>query len=434
MPELLVSTAEILANLPKPKQMKLDVNNLVVDPNIQIRFQPGESTFGFRTEFGDSSDTAQLESDIFVAGRILVPLVISRETLEGADGKPVHKDTVVRGNGRTKCGQRIKARKDCPRDLFDALTKTECTVYEGLTKEQILALVDDQSSTKTYTAVDVVNVLWKEAFNGTDWKRICLAHAKLIAESYLNTTAAREKLAGLYRCSTPAEQLDYINTWMSGSIRQSVILASTLGARVRKAFLLQTAKDNNLIEKVKQADGTFKYGEMPEFNAKSKELTTKGSKQNRLLTLSKIKEECISAKTPWDVPDSVFHAKIEEYILEDKGETVKNSIDRPTVIASRNMSSQARATVSKAYCNRFAGDAIDNLQVLDAEAFRLESFRDYFVKVLNNPGINSPDVAAVVAAFVKCSDVEQLSKMMEPFLTPKTTVETASAPAEVAKA
>lgn len=412
-----MNNAEILKTLPKPKNGKVDVSDLITDPKIQIRFQAGESTFGFQTNFDDTS-VNDLKVSIAEVGRIIVPLTIWKRP---GKTEGTHELVILQGNRRSKAGRELKADPNIQKLVHDALSKTDALIYEGLTEQQALALVDDQSSVNRYKRVDVVNVVWKMMYHQTDYKEIGLAHARLIGEVYLdNNTQAKANLVKLNEAKTRTEQLQIVGTWLRGSLDQGIMDANYLGDRVRKAFLLSVAYEDGLVKEDM---------EKPEFNPKARQMNGDvKTKQTRIAILKKIKKDMedarkikqekkeeIVASDNWDDRSSQFHQKIEEFIAEDKGEKAKTESNRPTALQLTKLRDAAKSTAVKAGYDVGAGNKLDAMEMIDSEAYRCEKIMESIAKIL--PAINNPDVATVLAFVLKSGNDAEFVLQMKQYIS-----------------
>lgn len=416
--------SDTLVGLPKPKFTHLPCKLLKVDPNIQIRFQTGESTFGFKVPFGDTKLNA-LVNRIREIGRVTKALEVWKRGDEY---------TVLCGNQRTLASNILLNDPNTSKELRAELLKLPCFVYEGLTMEQARTIVDDQSSIEDFTAVDVVNMVWKRMKTQWDYRVIGLDHVGIIAKHYLGTAQAKLKLAEVRNVphgpDARAIQLRIVATWLRGSLHQTIMLANLMGERVRKAFLFTIAKENNLIK-----DDM----EKPEFNPKTKSaipagyemLKTDGfgekTEPTRLAMLSKMKSILESQKKDWDtegegVDDpnrSDFHKLIDLFIQEDGKEKTKEKENRPTAKALADMSQSNQSEAFKLAYKRASGDEIaaDVLVAADTKAFRCTTVMDAIEgEILPKVKPEYAIVAEVLAAVCKSNNRGEVMKSLAKFI------------------
>lgn len=392
----LLSVVDLLKSLPKPSLKKIKTEELTLDPNIQIRFSPGENTFGFTTDFGDHA-IQKLKRAIIDAGRILVPLVVWKKPV----GESKFTYVVLQGNQRTKAAKALLADEETPKGVVDALKTLECNVYEDITKDQALALVDDQSSVEGYKKVDFVNLAWKFAATGMDYKEIGLATARLYADYVGRSAAALAKLKEINECKTRSEQLAIVGVWMRGGLDQGILDARHLGVRVREAFLLTVADEDNLItEGMKKAS----------FNPKTRQLDPETMKKNtRIGILVRMKKE----DPKWEEEGSPFNKMIDQFIAEDAGAVEKENATRPSANACLKLRDASKSVAMKtAYANA-AGHKVESTEQIDNEAYRAEAIMNELAKIVNN--VKNADVAATIAIILRSSNAVELTAQFQKY-------------------
>lgn len=395
-----VSVVELLKTLPKPKLQQVDPKSLVMDPSIQIRFNPGDEAFGFKTNFGDHA-VRKLMTAIISAGRILVPLVGWERPKVIGEGTEI---VVLRGNQRTRAVLALLDDPETPKGVIDAISKIPMEVYKNLTRDQALALVDDQSDLEPYKRVDFVNLVWKYQATGMEYKEIGLATARMYAHYVGNSTAALGKLKEINECKTRSAQLDIVANWMRGALDQGIMLAKLLGQRVRKAFLLTVAGEDGLI-----TEGM----EKAEFNAKGRSQDSSTGKTNpRLQILKKLKE-----KDPegWDKDGSEFHKMIDEFVKEDAGQKERDVISRPTAAGCKKLQEGSKSTAFKVAYGNAAGDKNPNSETIDNEMYRLESIFIELDKTIL-PRLKNTEVASAVAFILKSGNATELLAQFEKWM------------------
>lgn len=364
-----------LKHLPKPKRdQMIPLEQLKSDPQIQIRFTPGENTFGFQTSF-NSTYTEGLKARIIEEGCVLVPLTVWK-TAEG-------EYTVIRGNTRLKVCRELINDPTTPQGVMAAIKKLKCDVYEGITRQDALALVNDQDQQR-YNKADFVNLCWKLASAGWPFYEIALQYTDMYAE-YVGTVQAKNKLAEFRTMTNHAAKLEFVKTWARGALDQGILLSQKLGLRVQKAFLLKAAELSNLLSK---------DDEKPEFNP---------LKGDRLKALKKIKEE--------KGLDSVeFNDEINKYSAVDKGEVVEETKSRPTVKMLEGLQQGVKSEAFKVAYKVALGEKPDNAEATDLMAFRNESIMKGIEEIL--PSIKNDDIKQVLAMVLRSQSPVEFTKMI----------------------
>lgn len=396
-----LSVVEILKSIPKPVMKKVDIMEVVRDANIQIRFQPGDSTFGFETQFGDEA-VEKLKIGILDAGRILTPLHLwERSTGKDSDGKETFELVALRGNQRSRAGQALVNDPNTPQAVVESLKKVDAFIYKGLTKDQAVALVDDQSSVQPYTKVDFVNLAWKLAASGMTYQEIGSAHARMYYYYVGRTAVAEAKLKEIENEKDGNKRRERIATWMRGGLDQGILNARRCGLRVKEAFLLTVAEEDGLIkEGMKKA----------EFNPKTRGTKPEGKgTDTRIAFLIKQQEQ----ESTWEEPGSVYNQMIDRYVAEDAGIVAKEKMNRPTAQGCDTLKKTSKSIAMKIAYGNAAGEKNMNSEVIDNEAYRCEVIMGAIKNII--PLIKDSDVAAVLAYVLNSNNEIELTKQLEDY-------------------
>ncbi len=399
-----LTIAGTLQNLPKTTVKTIPLKFLHTDNTIQIRTQAGENVFGVTLSFSSYRENA-LKERIVADGRIIVPLLVWQVDKE----KEAY--TVLRGNTRLKIANDLVNDPTTSQGLIAELKELKCEVIRGITKEQALALVNDQDQTR-YSKVDYVNWAWKLYSGGFNYLDIVRSDPGFYAE-YIGTQSAKAKLLEYQQCKSPSEREKILGNWARGELDQNILLAHKLGSRVRKAFLLQAAKDSGLLKMPTQkADGTPDQpgDEQPEFNPKSKD-----GKVSRLSVLKKIKDN-----NPEKVKDDQFQEldefkqTVQRYIDEDNKIVEKKVSNRPAEGKLIEYMNAAKSQAMKVAYKIATGEKDTSAEGIDAIAFKNErvmaTLGDLHDKITNG------DVAYTIASILKSANEEELKVHLSKFI------------------
>ena len=400
------SIDELHKSMPKPKDMMIDANKLITDPEIQIRVRPGESGLGFVSQF-TTTKVNDLKVNILAVGRVLEPLHV----WERGKGDLV----TLRGNTRLAAVKELLAEDTTPQSVAKAIEKLQCYVYTGISKEQAIAWVDDQSSVNRYTKVDIVNLIKRELMYVGDWREVVLSHARLIKEVlFKDSGVAVRNVEKLNAAKSRSEQLGIIETWLTGSVRQGIVDVSKLGDRVWKAFCLVLASEDGLLTETM---------EKAEFNPKTRIVSTeKGSKQTRIAYLKAIKGEMELARSKdqtlpaWDSNTGAFHDAIEKFILEDKGEIkTAGNIQRATAKMLKEFQTQYKSTMAKLAFSVALGEKPPQAVDADTQTYRCETIMGKLTELL--PKMTNESAASIVAIIVHSSNAAELEKAFSKYVS-----------------
>ncbi len=379
-----VSVLETLKNLPKSKKdVMIPLEHLKTDPLIQIRFKPGEETFGFKTTF-TSTYTEGLKARIVEEGAVLVPLVVWKT----GDNEY----TIIRGNTRYQVCKELIADPHTPQGLMANIKKLKCEVYEGITREQALSLVNDQDQQR-YNKADFVNLCWKLAQSGWTYYDIALQFTDLYAE-YVGTVQAKNKLAEFRVMSNRSTQMEFIKKWARGALDQGVLLAQKLGTRIQKTFLLKAAELSGLLGE---------NDEKPEFNPLV---------GDRLRELKKLADQ----DPKWNVTDGgeMFNIEVQKYIDEDQGILNREVKARPTVKMLEGLKTTVKSLAFKTAYDVTLGNKPENAEGIDAMTFRNEQVIKTLEELL--PSIKHEEIAMVIATILRSSNTTEIVQKLAKFV------------------
>lgn len=268
-----------------------NVNDLTVDPTLNIRFRAGSEIFGVTVE-RDTYDIPGMKAGIVDGNGIREPIWVS-----------VRKDNtkiVIRGNRRTITGQELVNDPTTPDALKKILTEqTPMLLFHGLTVEQERELVNDQTQ-KPFLRSEVVRNIFELRRNKWTFERIALLHWETLGKFSGNA----KKVAEIRDLTDPTAKREKIKTWLRGTLDNYLIWGYDLGTFVQKCIMLSVMNTDGLLNA---------NSEKPFFNAEK-------NSQKRIAELKKAKD-ADGTKFNGQIPveGSEFKKVLDKFHAEDYG-------------------------------------------------------------------------------------------------------------------
>lgn len=261
-----------------------NVNDLIVDPTLNIRFRAGSEIFGVTVE-KDTYDIPGMKTGIVDGNGIREPIWVS-----------VHKDNalvVIRGNRRTLAGQELANDPTTSEELRRILTKeTPMLLFHGLTPEQERELINDQTQ-KPFLRSEVVRNIFDLRRAKWTFERIAMLHWETLGKFSGNA----KKVAEIRDLTDPTAKREKIKTWLRGTLDNYLIWGYDLGTFIQKCIMLSVMKTDGLLpptseqpyfnaeknsqkrigelKKAKDADGTKFNGQIPQEGSEFKKVLDK---------------------------------------------------------------------------------------------------------------------------------------------------------------
>lgn len=210
----------------KAKKSTFNIFKVEVDHSINVmRFVAGQSVHGVTVN--DSLDLETMRTQIRDAGGILEPVYLNKSS----DGKVY----VFRGFRRTSAAQTMEQMKDTPQGLIEALKETPCFMFEGLTREEMMLAVNDQS-TKKFKTSGVINWIWTMADQGKGFREL----APIVWEHFESWPSKKMQgaIKSIEAMPIGVERTKAAQDALKGCLDQEILLAHQMGERVQTAYLL----------------------------------------------------------------------------------------------------------------------------------------------------------------------------------------------------
>jgi hypothetical protein len=367
---------------------KVSALTLKCDPTVNVR---------------EDYDVESMIEDIRVAGKVLEPLHVKKET-----------NVVLRGNRRLVAVQKMLSDPQLPADLRASISDLDVFYYEGLTDRETTEMVVDHGSQKPLSRVETVHTIWRLQRQMYSEREIITLMYHLLARYTGNARKAYEAQ------NLPAGEAreKFLQTWLHGTVGNFVMAVGQMGETVKEQFILSERKlDRNLTDD-------------------EKKLLKFEVSRGRVTELSKAKKKDKDTPQGW-TPQAggvEFNALIEKYIKEDASPKASTK-ER---FSADQMKDTADAMQSKGMQLAFlkcAGALPDGerakLDILDTEYHR----RDKVLAALTvaQDKLANPEVTALVKAILSGTD-QEVVKALEP-LMPKVEAPKADEPkAEAPKA
>jgi hypothetical protein len=278
-------------NVSVPTEALLSVNQLTVDPSLNVRMRKGSEVYGVKIQ-NDGYDLDTMIAQVLERGKILEAIHVSLRK----DGTYV----VLRGNRRTLAGQSLLSNPDLADDIRKELNATRVLVFKELTAEEEREKIMDQNS-KSFSRSEMIRYAWSLRQQGQSFERIAVDNFEMWGQFGRNARTLA-KLADIR--AIPAGDIDTrrkaIKTWLRGTVDEYVIPAFDLGPVVQKACMLSEMELDGLLK------GT---DDKPYF------YTTRDP-QSRLKKLGQAREKD-GSKWTHQLGGENFNAQIEEYHKTD---------------------------------------------------------------------------------------------------------------------
>lgn len=220
----------------------LPLGKLFARPERNMRLRPGNIPLLGMSWNHDTYDLPGMIADIKAAGKIREQIHVSHKTVNPLTGEKGDFYEVLRGYRRFLAAVEI-AREGTDANTIQGLQSIPCLVYEGLSKEQEDALINDQTS-KRFTQTEVLLEVWRRLRNGWTWYDIGTSMVEQIA----TTNGSFEQLGEYKKLQTTKERTDFIRKWLNNTLNQywqGVYLHG--GPEVRKWLFLTYAKNDGIL-------------------------------------------------------------------------------------------------------------------------------------------------------------------------------------------
>jgi hypothetical protein len=273
------------------------------DDDYNMRFAAGQSVGDIKIE-NDTRDIPGMVSAIKLIGLIQTPLEVSKR----ADGT-IH---LLRGFRRYNAANLIRL-SEPGTELATRLETLPTMVYEGLTPEQEIKLINDQTQ-KDFSAGEVYRFFRDQLKKGYNWEQI----AAQIYTQIARVTGASNQLRKVDTEPDPVERRKILKRWLNGTANQFWACSVLAGPKISD-MVLHTYLYNDGYTKTKP------------------QLTMTGPKMVELWREVKLDRE----QNEWDYKENMgprTRAKIEELIAkenpksDDSGDISRNKLKRAEVI------------------------------------------------------------------------------------------------------
>jgi len=317
--------------------------NTVKKPITELKLNPNNP----RTEL----DVPAMMDDILQHGRIVEPLHVQEET-----------GIVMRGNRRLSAALKLLEDPKLPSNVKEAISKLDCIVYSEMSDREFTEIVFDHGSARPLGCAEIVVAIWalqKQMYNEVE---IATVMYQLLARYTGNTQKAHQA-----QQIPPGEaRTKFLKDWLHGTLGQYIMLAYSLGERVRRQVVLtETEKDRELTAPEKL----------------EKKWTTNRGRIKELAAEKKKDESAADGGKGWS-PETGgvnFNAKIEEFEKIERGEGVTPKARKYTPTEMKaNADSSASKAMRLAYLH-CAGQLKDGekaeLDAVDAETSRKDKLQ-----------------------------------------------------------
>lgn len=238
--------------------------------------------------FRDDYNLTPLVEDIRVAGRILEPLHVERET-----------NIVLKGNRRAASAQVILSDANCPPELKKNLENTEVIYYTDLTEKERTQLVLDHGSQQTLSRVETIKAVWRLSKQGWSEAEIGCTMYQLLAKF----TGKTKKLAEVEALPEGPARDEKLKTWFHGTLGNIILAVGGMGERVKDQYILNETKSDRKLTEAEEA--------RIEFEMKNSRI--------QALTSAKKKDKDGKSGAGWTPQDGgeFFNEQIAKFIEED---------------------------------------------------------------------------------------------------------------------
>lgn len=218
--------------LPKPKEVKLSCDNLKIDP-LNPRLDGVNNSIGVAT-----TNVQELAERIKIDGGIRKKLSVFKDDKGDL--------LVMVGGRRARAAKSIKADPNAPAAVVKEMDNILCDVYEGLTVEQRLFVINDQDQ-KKFRFTDIVNLIFLRLDAGLTWQETAAELYRQYGEVAGGSTATDilndlDTLVG-----DRAAWQKRLNGWLKGAFKEVYATAHQIGAGLPKMLLTQAAEKDKLI-------------------------------------------------------------------------------------------------------------------------------------------------------------------------------------------
>jgi hypothetical protein len=220
---------------PTIKQLTMPITEIDVRLEMnRARFLPGEKIEG--NEVTDTYDLPAMAASIIVGGGINDPVCVYR--WKTPEGEP--KIIVFRGHRRVRAGHEIlEGKYDAGQDakVMAAVKQSLMAVavhdYGELSDDEVIDLMDDRGG-KPPEMSALVRLIWEAQKAGATTQEIY----RKFAEQYAGyTQLGRKKYAEVMAISDAKERMSALETWLTGGLYQTIMVANLCGTKVRQIFM-----------------------------------------------------------------------------------------------------------------------------------------------------------------------------------------------------
>lgn len=388
-----------VAKLPKPKEIRVSCDNLMIDP-LNFRFDGSNNELGLNTTSLD-----ELVETIKADRQILRHIVLNKEP----DGTL---NTLI-GGRRVRSAKQIKADKDASAEVVKNMDAIPAYVYEGLTDEQKLWIINDQDQ-KKFRFTELVKLIFLLFDKGLKWPEV----AARVYRQYGDLTGNHDKLNDLDTIRADKKLWEKkLKSWLRGAIDEVYGEAYRIGGPLQKIILTEAAEKDKLIITKKNAP----KGTEPEKLKPGPTIYLIGN-QKRLDELRKAKETDVAAGD-WNAFDGgpAFQEVVEKFRKEDYEGAEKNQ--NPKALGREALKGLAQTAKSKLGANLLklaAGDKdADGKEIAwkDADA-ELALFEAKKLRFLQNAPKFKEEVHKVLYMAFVADDFDQFKAWMAEQMKP----------------
>lgn len=235
-PETL-DVATLSAKLPKAKVQLIDMSTVKIHPD-NFRFDGGNNELKI-----DNTQLGELKDRILIDKRILKKPALLK-TAEGL--------FAMTAGRRTRVAHALIADPNTPQEVVENLRKTECDVYEDLTDEQVLYIINDQDQ-KEFSYSEVLELALKLFDKGLNWKSVSMK----VYRQWAKVKGQAKILNEVDTLQTTKEREARIGKWLRGTIDEVIGEAHRIGAMCVTQLRLEAAEKDRLIKTVKNTPKDF---------------------------------------------------------------------------------------------------------------------------------------------------------------------------------
>lgn len=235
-PETLeVST--LATKLPKAKVQLVDMSTVKIHP-LNFRFDGSNNKLNINnTQLGELRDRVLIDKRILKKPALL-------KTTEGL--------FAMTAGRRTRVATDLINDPTTPQEVVENLKKTECEVYEDLTDEQVLFIVNDQDQ-KLFSYSEIVELAFRLFDMGLNWKAVAMK----IYRQWAMVKGQAKILNEVDALATQKEREARIGKWLRGTVDEVLGEAHRIGEMCTMQIRLEAAEKDKLIKTKKNTPKDF---------------------------------------------------------------------------------------------------------------------------------------------------------------------------------